>query len=72
MAAPTTDKTTRTLQIGDDSNGLVLLVVGAGADQAIDIDGSGAADLRDEDGGIRLDRDLAARLATELFSLLTG
>lgn len=63
----------RTIVIGDASNGIELTVIpDAGNDigVTVDIEGRGSAVIAN--GGLRLDTGLAAKLATELFTLLTG
>ncbi len=70
--AAITDDNVRTREIGTAFNGVDLLIGGTGSELVIDLLSTGIADVRDEGLAIRLDRGLAAKLATELFGLLTG
>ena len=70
---PAPDIDGATIAIGDKSNGLVLLVIDGPDGRTFDLEPIGAADVIDEGvAAIRLNRELAAKLATELFGLLTG
>jgi hypothetical protein len=64
------DAATRTAEIGDAENGVDLLIAGEGDRLAVDLAGVGSADIVDEGvAAIRLDRTLAAKLATVLAEL---
>lgn len=68
----TTDIDGATIAIGDKENGVVLFVVDGPDGRTFDLEPVGAADVIDEGvAAIRLDRETAAQLAAELFTLLT-
>lgn len=72
MTATTNAEGVITIAVGDEDDGLVVTVIPASGDEPmrIEIEGRGPAVIAD--GGIRLDRGLAAVLAAELFGVLTG
>jgi len=67
----TTTAEPHTVEIGSRDNGVDLVVVDAPDGRTIDVLPVGRADALDEGMGLRLDRALAAQLATSLFELLT-
>lgn len=66
----TNDEGVSTVAIGDESDGFDLTVIPSdeSGPLRIEVEGFGAAAI---DGGVRLTHELAAKLATELFTLLT-
>lgn len=72
MTAPTDINAGATITIGDEDNGLDLLVVDGPDGRTFDLIPLGAADVIDEGvAAVRLDRERAAALVTALQKLLT-